>query len=125
MPDKVKVAPRPKARNKPKASTQDQTPDLRQQICQVVAMIPRGKVASYGQIARLVGFPGHARYVGTTLRQLPKRSKLPWYRVVNSSLKIAQRGGGEARQKRLLEAEGVTFIGARIASAHHWDADAV
>lgn len=98
--------------------------DLRAQICQVVAMIPKGKVASYGQIARLVGYPGHARYVGRTLRTLPKASKLPWFRVVNASLQIATRGGGEARQRRLLEAEGVTFIGARVAKAHHWEADA-
>lgn len=93
-------------------------------IWQVVAMIPKGKVASYGQIAALIGFPSHARYVGATLRNLPKGSKLPWHRVVNSSLRISLRGGGEVRQKALLESEGVTFIGARIPKAFKWEAQA-
>jgi len=97
-------------------------PDLRQLIWQVVAMIPKGKVATYGQIAGLVGFPKHSRYVGTTLRNLPKGSKLPWYRVVNAHLRISQRGGGEARQRKLLEAEGVEFVGDRVARSQHWDA---
>ena len=85
-------------------------------------MIPRGKVATYGQIAKLIGLPSHARFVGRTLSHLPRKTKLPWHRVVNASLRISQRGGGEARQKRLLLAEDVTFIGERIASAHRWDA---
>lgn len=97
--------------------------DIKAQIWQVIAMIPQGKVATYGQIARLIGHPSHSRYVGTTLRHLPKNTKLPWFRVVNSSLRISLRGGGEARQRRLLEAEDITFIGARIAKAHHWEAD--
>ena len=97
--------------------------DLKERIWQVVAMIPKGHVATYGQIARLIGAPRHSRYVGTTLRQLPKGSKLPWYRVVNSSLRISTRGGGEVRQRKLLEAEGIEFVGERIARQHHWDTD--
>ena len=95
---------------------------LRTGIWQTVSMIPKGQVATYGQIARLIGYPSHARYVGKTLSQLPKGSKLPWHRVVNSSLKISQRGGGGARQRALLELEHITFIGDRIAQAHHWEA---
>ena len=95
--------------------------ELKEQIWQVVSMIPAGSVASYGQIAALIGYPSHARFVGTTLKNLPKGSKLPWYRVVNASLRISQRGGGEARQRKLLEAEGITFIGDRITSAHRWE----
>ncbi len=87
-------------------------------------MIPKGKVASYGQIATLIGYPSHARFVGATLRNLPKGSKLPWYRVVNGSLKISLQGGGKARQKRFLESEDVIFIGDRIAKAHRWETDA-
>ncbi len=83
-------------------------------------MIPHGKVASYGQIAALIGLPSHARFVGRVLRQLPKGTKLPWHRVVNANLRISPRGGGEAAQKQRLEAEGVSFIGARIAKAHRW-----
>ena len=92
-------------------------------VWQVVAMIPKGKVASYGQIARLIGFPRHSRYVGSTLRDLPKGSKLPWYRVVNAQLRISQRGGEEQRQRRLLEREGVEFVGDRVARSQRWETD--
>jgi methylated-DNA-protein-cysteine methyltransferase-like protein len=97
-------------------------PDPKTQIWQVIAMIPEGKVASYGQIAALIGLPSHARYVGATLRNLPANTKLPWYRVINANMRISLRGGGEQRQRRLLEAEDITFIGARIAKAHRWEA---
>ena len=100
------------------------TPDRKARVWQVVAMIPEGKVASYGQIATLIGLPSHASFVGATLRGLPKHSKLPWHRVVNSSMRISVRGGAETRQRDLLLAEGVTFIGARISSAHRWEASA-
>ena len=87
-------------------------------------MIPCGHVATYGQIARLCGMPSHARFVGATLRNLPADTRLPWHRVVNASLRISARGGGEDRQRRRLEAEDVTFMGDRVLSAHRWDADA-
>ncbi|MDH3644696.1 MAG: MGMT family protein [Gammaproteobacteria bacterium] len=90
---------------------------------QVVAMIPPGMVASYGQVAALAGMPSHARFVGRTLRELPRGTRLPWHRVVNASLRISLRTGsgdsGNLQRKRLL-AEGVEFIGERIARAHRW-----
>lgn len=93
-----------------------------EKIWQVVSMIPAGKVATYGQVARLAGIPSHARYVGTTLSRLPPQSRLPWHRVVNASLKISDRGGRSvARQRGQLEGEGVLFIGKRIADVHRWD----
>lgn len=95
--------------------------DRKQLIWQAVASIPRGKVASYGQIAKLIGYPNHARYVGSTLRNLPKDTRLPWFRVVNGSMRISLRGGGEARQKRRLLAEDITFVGERIAHIHRWE----
>ena len=98
--------------------------ELRQRIFATVAMIPKGKVASYGQIAKLVGYPSHSRFVGRTLSQLPPRSKLPWFRVVNSSRKLSPRGGGEARQQKLLEAEGVVFMNGTVLKAHLWEARA-
>ena len=101
---------------------QDQTPDRRTLIWQVVAMIPSGQVATYGQIAALIGLPSHARFVGTTLRQLPKNTKLPWHRVVNAGLRISQRGGGEAIQRKRLEAEGVEFVGGKIPTGFRWEA---
>jgi len=60
------------------------TSSLKEIIWQVVAAIPYGKVATYGQVAKLCGFPRHARYVGMTLRDLPNGSTLPWHRVVNA-----------------------------------------
>lgn len=98
--------------------------DPRARIWQVVSMIPPGKVATYGQVARLAGMPSHARLVGRAMRDLPKGSKLPWFRVVQAGLTIALRGGGEARQRALLEKEGVSFIGKRLAKVHLWEADA-
>jgi len=88
-------------------------------------MIPAGKVASYGQIAALAGIPRHARLVGRTLRELPAGSKLPWHRVVNAALRIASRAPGQMKQQRkLLEAEGIEFIGDRVVRAHRWQARA-
>lgn len=87
-------------------------------------MIPAGQIATYGQIARLIGLPSHARFVGSTLRALPEDTKLPWHRVVNASLRISQRGGGETKQRKRLQAEGIEFIGDRIAKTHCWQAHA-
>lgn len=97
------------------------TPEER--IWQVVAAIPRGRVATYGQIADLAGMPRHARLVGRTLSNLPRGSRLPWHRVVNAGLRISERGDDRAmhQQRRLLEREGVTFVGERIARDHRWN----
>ena len=105
------------------STNQGRSDELRQQIWQVISMIPKGKVASYGQIAALIGSPNHARFVGATLRRLPKGSTLPWYRVVNGSLKLSLQGGSKARQQRFLESEDIIFIGDRIAKAHRWETD--
>lgn len=90
--------------------------NLNEIIWQVVALIPAGKVATYGQIAKLCGYPSHARYVGTTLKKLPDDSELPWYRVVNAKGEIAFPMGSTAfqRQKYLLEKEGIQFQGNKI-----------
>ena len=92
-------------------------------IWQIVAMIPKGQVATYGQIAQLIGAPSHARFVGTTLRQLPRNTRLPWHRVVNASLRISRRGGGEDIQRRRLQAEGIEFVGDRIPATYHWQTE--
>ncbi len=59
-------------------------PSLREIIWQLVANIPEGKVTTYGQIAKIAGYPSHARFVGVTLRSLPKNTILPSYRVINA-----------------------------------------
>ena len=75
-----------------------------------VRHIPKGKVSTYGRIARLAGAPGHARQVGYTLHDLPSDSTVPWHRVVNAKGAVSPRASGhEDLQRRLLEAEGVRF----------------
>jgi len=88
----------------------------------MISQIPEGRVATYGQIAKLAGFPRNARQVGAVLRSLPVGSKVPWFRVVNSKGEISRRASTEIRsgnrkldrdcesdQRLLLEAEGVLF----------------
>jgi methylated-DNA-protein-cysteine methyltransferase-like protein len=79
------------------------------QICRAVQAIPRGHVASYGQIAELAGLPGRARLVGRVLSLLPPNSRVPWQRVVNARGELSVGGEDAARQRRLLEREGVRF----------------
>jgi len=81
------------------------------QIWSVIRKIPRGRVATYGQIAELAGLEGHARQVGYALHNLPERSDVPWHRVVNSRGEISPRSAGDSHelQKFLLEEEGVEF----------------
>jgi methylated-DNA-protein-cysteine methyltransferase-like protein len=85
--------------------------DFFKQVYQIVAQIPKGKVASYGQIAALLGEPRHARIVGWAMHDAPKELNLPCHRVVNKSGKLSPGyifGPGE--QRILLEKEGVTFL---------------
>ncbi|CAH0540726.1 MGMT family protein [Vibrio marisflavi] len=78
-----------------------------QQILLVISQIPQGKVTTYGEIARMAGYPGYARHVGKALGNLPEGSKLPWFRVINSQGKISLTGENAARQKSLLELDGI------------------
>jgi methylated-DNA-protein-cysteine methyltransferase-like protein len=82
---------------------------LHSRIHKVVRRIPRGRVASYGQIARLAGIPGQARLVGYALHALPAGHSLPWHRVVNAQGGISTRSPHDERQRRLLKREGVRF----------------
>jgi len=77
-----------------------------------VARIPRGRVATYGQIAALAGLAGQARLVGYALHALPDGSALPWQRVVNARGEVSARSdpaGHEALQRVILQHEGVAF----------------
>ena len=78
-------------------------------IWQLVRKIPHGKVATYGQIARLAGIEGHARFVGYALHGLPQKSGIPWHRVINSQGRISLSGVPAKHQRRLLEIEKVVF----------------
>ena len=82
-------------------------------IYEVVRGIPRGRVATYGQVARLAGMPGHARQVGYALNDLPAGSPVPWHRVINAAGRVSGRAEPlyEQIQRRLLESERVAFDG--------------
>ncbi|MGF1695979.1 MGMT family protein [Vibrio lamellibrachiae] len=77
------------------------------QIFAVIHQIPQGKVTSYGAIAKLAGYPGYARQVGKVLSNLPKDTRLPWYRVMNSQGQISLKGDSLQRQKIKLIEDGV------------------
>jgi methylated-DNA-protein-cysteine methyltransferase-like protein len=79
-----------------------------------VALIPPGRLATYGQIADLIGAYGGARQVGWALRRLPLPSPVPWHRVVNARGRIAMtlaREGSDWIQRQLLIAEGIPVDG--------------
>jgi methylated-DNA-protein-cysteine methyltransferase-like protein len=82
-----------------------------ERIYGVVALVPAGRVATYGQIASLAGLPGQARQVGYALHSLPHGSETPWHRVVNARGEISRRSepGWEGFQRQLLAEEGVAF----------------
>ena len=82
-----------------------------ERIYAAVRRVPRGVVATYGQIAELAGLDGHARQVGYALHALPARSRVPWHRVINARGEVSPRTSGDSHelQRLLLEAEGVEF----------------
>ena len=83
-----------------------------EKIYKVVSAIPKGKVATYGQVAMLAGNPRWARVVGYALHNNPAPGVIPCHRVVNREGKIAKAFafGGEDAQKKLLLEEGITFL---------------
>ena len=86
----------------------------------VIRKIPRGRVATYGQVARLAGLPGHARQVGYALHALRGSTSVPWQRVINAAGKISLRPlTGGISQRLLLEKEGVEFAGERVSLARY------
>jgi methylated-DNA-protein-cysteine methyltransferase-like protein len=80
-------------------------------VAAAVRRIPRGHVATYGQIAAAIGLTGAARQVGYALHDLPKHAAVPWHRIINARGEISRRSvpGGELEQRMLLEREGVRF----------------
>ena len=97
------VLPKPKSR-------------LREKILATIRKIPRGKVSTYGAIARAAGFPGAARQVVATLQ---RSYGLPWQRVVGAGGEIKLRGDSGTEQRLRLEQEGVAFRGRRVDMRRH------
>jgi methylated-DNA-protein-cysteine methyltransferase-like protein len=91
-------------------------------VYEAVRRIPRGRVATYGQVASMAGTPHGARAVGWALRALRPRqgARVPWHRVVGAGGRLSPRvGGGEIVQRRRLLAEGVGFRGGRVDLRRH------
>jgi methylated-DNA-protein-cysteine methyltransferase-like protein len=112
-----------KSARPPRRAGQEDRDSVYQRIYATVDAIPRGQVATYGQIATEAGLPRRARLVGRALGTLPAGSDLPWYRVLNARGEISPRPGGSMqRQKKLLRAEGVRFNpnGRVDLDAHRW-----
>jgi len=102
---------------KPAVYVSKPSDELACQILQVVALIPYGKVASYGQIAKLAGLPKHARLVGYVLKHLDALTEIPWHRVINAQGKMSRSQvdeAGDNSQRLKLMAEGVQINADRV-----------
>jgi len=89
---------------------------MRERIIAAIRRIPRGKVSTYGAVARGAGFPGAARQVVAVLRQ---SVGLPWHRVLGAGGQIKLQGESAFEQRFRLQAEGVTFRGKRADLSQH------
>lgn len=96
-------------RRSPSAADLRSAERFRSRVLSAVRRIPYGKVASYGDIAAMVGFPRSARGVGRVLSQLPQGSDVPWWRVVNHAGNLSIPAMGRPLQRVLLLEEGVSF----------------
>jgi len=88
-----------------------------EEIRRTVLRIPCGKVATYGEVAQAAGYPGTARQVAWALRNAEVRG-IPWQRVLGQGGRILLPGEAGLHQRRLLELEGVRFIGSRVDMRH-------
>jgi methylated-DNA-protein-cysteine methyltransferase-like protein len=104
-----------KRRSAKRAMQPEDSPEI-QEIWSVVGAIPRGKVSTYGAVARAAGLPGRARLAGRALKVLPSELNLPWHRVVGAGGRIVfPRSSAQHReQARRLRAEGVTVKEGRV-----------
>jgi methylated-DNA-protein-cysteine methyltransferase-like protein len=107
-------------RTSPARKSCNQAAERRLRIERTVRAIPRGKVSTYGAIARAAGLPGAARQVAAVLR---RGFGLPWQRVLGAGGAIKLTGDSALEQRFRLEAEGVRFRGRRVdMKAHEWKA---
>jgi methylated-DNA-protein-cysteine methyltransferase-like protein len=108
------IGKRTTKRRKVVETRQRTSPEAR--IRAAIQQIPRGKVSTYGAIARAAGLPGHARQVA---RVLHRSFGLPWQRVLGAGGEIKLRGDSAIEQRLRLEAEGVRFRGRRLDMKAH------
>ncbi|HJW09601.1 MAG TPA: MGMT family protein [Holophagaceae bacterium] len=114
---------RPGRNSRPESDTEA----FRAAVLAVVARIPEGRLASYGQVAMLAGWPQRPRQVGMVLRGLPQGTHLPWHRVVNNTGYVPSRGRwwGAMEQIARLRDEGIPVDdeGNLDLKAFRWDAE--
>ncbi len=88
-------------------------------VYRLVKKIPRGRVLTYGQLARALKLPGGARSAGRAMFACPSRRGIPWHRVVGAGGRILIREPQASLQRKLLESEGTRFAGLRVDMAEH------
>ena len=88
-------------------------------VYRFVKQIPRGRVATYGQLARALKLPGGARTAGRAMFACPSGRGIPWHRVVGAEGRILIREPQASLQRKLLASEGVTFRGLNVDMAPH------
>ncbi len=98
-----------------RAARGTQNPAL-EAIWQVIAMLPRGRVCTYGEVARAAGFPGRARQTAYALRMAPEALHLPWHRVLGAGGRIVfpAASANFREQARRLRSEGVRVVNGRV-----------
>ncbi|MBX3692457.1 MGMT family protein [Dokdonella sp.] len=103
------------------ATTVSAVPPPHAAIHRAVLAIPRGCVASYGEVAARAGLPGRARLVGRVLAAAGEAARLPWHRVLraNGQLAFPPDSAAFREQKRRLAAEGVILRGTRVDLGRH------
>jgi len=93
--------------------------DIRNQaFAEVIKSIPRGKIATYGQVASAAGYPRYHRAVARFLSAIPP-DELPWQRVIGAGGEIKVTGRAASEQRLRLKMEGVTFVGRRVDLERH------
>lgn len=88
-------------------------------VYRFVQRIPRGKVLTYGVLARLLHLPGGARTAGRAMAGTPSGKGIPWHRVIGDRGEILIRGPHALLQKKLLESEGVALVEFRVDLKRH------
>jgi methylated-DNA-protein-cysteine methyltransferase-like protein len=86
----------------------------------LVRRIPKGRVTTYGQLARAVRLPGGARAAGRAMAACPRGQAIPWHRVVAAGGRIVIREPFASLQRRLLESEGARIVERRVSAEHAW-----
>jgi methylated-DNA-protein-cysteine methyltransferase-like protein len=88
-------------------------------VYRFVQRIPRGRVLTYGALAKALRLPGGARTAGRAMAATPSGKGIPWYRVLGARGKLLIREPYSSLQRKLLESEGVTLIESRVDLKHH------